>query len=248
MKEARYFYVPDAGAVYELPEEEAMHATRVLRLKNGDEMYLMDGAGTFYRAQVTLAANKRCLYEIMETMPQHPVWRGHIHIAVAPTKMMERVEWFVEKATEVGTDEFSFLGCQFSERKVLRIDRIEKIVVSAMKQSRKAWKPVVNEMESFKDFVSRPLAGKKYIAHCYEEIERKDLFLELQQPCAEGDDADVTVMIGPEGDFSIDEVRLAMEHGFVPVSLGPCRLRTETAALSAAMMAHLSRRTLNIKL
>ncbi|MEE3384624.1 MAG: 16S rRNA (uracil(1498)-N(3))-methyltransferase [Prevotella sp.] len=242
MKEARYFYVPDAGAVNELPEEEAMHATRVLRLKNGDEMYLMDGAGTFYRAQVTLAANKRCLYEIMETMPQQPVWRGHIHIAVAPTKMMERVEWFVEKATEVGTDEFSFLGCQFSERKVLRIDRIEKIVVSAMKQSRKAWKPVVNEMESFKDFVSRPLAGKKYIAHCYEEIERKDLFLELQQPCAEGDDADVTVMIGPEGDFSIDEVRLAMEHGFVPVSLGPCRLRTETAALSAAMMAHLSRR------
>ena len=108
MKEARYFFVPDAGVVNEMPDEEAMHALRVLRLKSGDEMFLMDGAGTFYRAQVTLAATKRCLYEILETIPQQPVWKGHIHLAVAPTKMMERMEWFVEKATEVGIDEFSF--------------------------------------------------------------------------------------------------------------------------------------------
>lgn len=241
MKEARYFFVPNAGKVNELPAEEAMHAMRVLRLKSGDEMFLMDGTGTFYRAQVTLAATKRCMYEIVETMPQQPVWNGRINIAVAPTKMMERVEWFVEKATEVGIDEFSFLNCQFSERKVLRTDRLEKIVISAVKQSRKAWKPVVNEMQSFKEFVKRPLKGRKFIAHCYEEIGRKDLFEELNS-AYDDSDADVTVMIGPEGDFSIDEVRLAMENGFVPVSLGPCRLRTETAALSATMMAHLSRR------
>ena len=149
MKEARYFFVPDAGVVNEMPDEEAMHALRVLRLKSGDEMFLMDGAGTFYRAQVTLAATKRCLYEILETLPQQPVWKGHIHLAVAPTKMMERMEWFVEKATEVGIDEFSFLNCQFSERKVLRTVRLDKIIVSAVKQSRKAWKPVINPMESF---------------------------------------------------------------------------------------------------
>ena len=127
MKEARYFFVPDAGVVNEMPDEEAMHALRVLRLKSGDEMFLMDGAGTFYRAQVTLAATKRCLYEILETIPQQPVWKGHIHLAVAPTKMMERMEWFVEKATEVGIDEFSFLNCHFSERKVLRTVRLDKI-------------------------------------------------------------------------------------------------------------------------
>ena len=241
MKEARFFFVPDAGTTNELPDEEAMHALRVLRLKSGDEMFLMDGNGCFYRAVVTLAATKRCLYEVVECIPQNSVWNGHVCIAVAPTKMMDRVEWFVEKATEIGIDEFGFINCQFSERRMLRTVRLEKIVVSAVKQSRKAWKPIVNQMMSFKSFVTQPLKGKKYIAHCYEEIVSKDLFNELQQPVG-NEDADVTVMIGPEGDFSIDEVKLAMEHGFVPVSLGPCRLRTETAALSAAMMAHLSRR------
>lgn len=242
MKEARYFYVPEAEIRHELPEEEAMHALRVLRLKSGDEMFLMDGKGTFYRAIVTLAATKRCLYEITETIPQSPVWNGHLHIAVGPTKMMDRMEWFVEKATEVGIDEFSFLNCQFSERKVLRTVRLDKIIVSAVKQSRKAWKPIVNQMELFNDFVKRPLKGRKYIAHCYDEIERADLFTELGRPYFSEDDADVTVMIGPEGDFSINEVKLAMEQGFIPVSLGQCRLRTETAALAATMMAQLSRR------
>ena len=242
MKEARYFYVPEAEIRNELPEEEAMHALRVLRLKSGDEMFLMDGKGTFYRAIVTLAATKRCLYEITEKIPQRPVWNGHLHIAVGPTKMMDRMEWFVEKATEVGIDEFSFLNCQFSERKVLRTVRLDKIIVSAVKQSRKAWKPIVNQMELFNDFVKRPLKGRKYIAHCYDEIERADLFTELGRPYTSEDDADVTVMIGPEGDFSINEVKLAMEQGFIPVSLGQCRLRTETAALAAAMMAQLSRR------
>ena len=138
MKEARYFFVPNAAGENELPEEEALHALRVLRMKSGDEMYLMDGEGTFYRAVVSLASAKRCLYEITETMPQKPVWRGRVHVAVAPTKMMERMEWFVEKATEIGIDEFSFLDCRFSERRMLRESRLEKIVVSAVKQSREA--------------------------------------------------------------------------------------------------------------
>ncbi|RRD01905.1 16S rRNA (uracil(1498)-N(3))-methyltransferase [Prevotella sp. OH937_COT-195] len=241
MKEARYFFVPDAGNTNELPDDEAMHALRVLRLKSGDEMFLMDGEGCFYRTVVTLAATKRCLYKVSEIIPQVPVWKGRICIATAPTKMMDRMEWFVEKATEIGIDDFSFLNCRFSERRMIKTARLEKIIVSAVKQSRKAWKPALNQMMTFNNFVSLPISGRKYIAHCYDEIERRDLFTELQKPFSDNE-ADVTVMIGPEGDFSTDEVRLAIDYGFVPVSLGPCRLRTETAALSAAMMAHLSRR------
>ena len=118
MKEVRYFYVPEAATQVELPAEEATHALRVLRLKGGDEIFLMDGEGSFYRAEVTAASSKRCLYEIKETMPQKRAWKGHIHLAIAPTKMMERIEWMAEKATEIGFDELSFLNCQFSERKV----------------------------------------------------------------------------------------------------------------------------------
>ena len=149
MKEVRYFYVPDAANQVELPAEEATHALRVLRLKGGDEIFLMDGEGFFYRAEVTAASSKRCLYEIKENMPQQRAWKGHIHLAIAPTKMMERIEWMAEKATEIGFDELSFLNCQFSERKVVKTPRIDKIVISAVKQSHKAWKPVVNELESF---------------------------------------------------------------------------------------------------
>lgn len=239
MKESRYFYVPNATELTQLPNEEAAHAVRVLRLKEGDEIFLMDGCGSFYQAEVTIARQKCCAYHIIETLPQQRTWRGRVHLAVAPTKMMERMEWLAEKATEVGLDEVSFLNCQFSERKVVRTDRIGKIVVAAAKQSRKPWMPVVNEMTPFHDFVSQPRAGLRYIAHCYEEIERRDLFELLGEACP---DEEVTVLIGPEGDFSVDEVRLAMAHGFIPVSLGTSRLRTETAALSAVMMAHLTKR------
>lgn len=239
MKETRYFYVPDAAHQFELPTDEATHATRVLRLKSGDEMFLMDGAGTFYRAEVTLVSNKKCLYEIRETMSQEKTWNGKIHLAIAPTKMTDRIEWLVEKATEIGFDDITFLNCRFSERKVLRIDRIEKIVVSAMKQSRKPWIPQVHEMMAFTDFVKANHIGKKYIAHCYEEIVRYDLFDELLSTNTPND---ITVMIGPEGDFSIDEVELAMSHGFESISLGNSRLRTETAGLSAVMMAQLTLR------
>lgn len=239
MKERRYFYVPDAANQTELPGEEATHATRVLRLQSGDEMFLMDGVGTFYRAEVTLATPKKCLYDIKETMPQEKGWHGRIHLAIAPTKMIDRMEWMVEKATEVGFDEVTFLNCRFSERKVLRIDRLEKIVVAAMKQSRKPRIPVVNPLVSFAEFVNTPREGRKYIAHCYEEIPRKDLFGELLSTTTP---KDITVMVGPEGDFSIDEVEFAIKHGFESISLGNSRLRTETAGLSAVMMAQMTMR------
>ena len=237
MKEERFFYVPDAGSADELPASEAVHALRVLRLHEGDEMFLMDGKGAFYRAEVTLATSKCCRYAISEVLPQQPLWRGKIHLAVAPTKMMERMEWMVEKAVEIGADEFSFLNCAFSERHELRIDRIEKIVVAAMKQSRKPWKPVVNPMMRFGAFLDADRPGRKCIAHCYDEIPRTYLFDELR---LSSDTCDAVVMIGPEGDFSIDEVRRAMDKGFKSVHLGTSRLRTETAGLSAVMMMQLA--------
>ena len=170
-----------------------------------------------------------------------------------------------EKATEIGFDELSFLNCQFSERKVVKTPRIDKIVISAVKQSHKAWKPVVNELVSFKEFIQTPRPGRKFICHCYEEVEKKDFFTEIsgilneahapaatESPNADvataasesptADAADITVLVGPEGDFSIDEVRLALENGYESVSLGTSRLRTETAGLVAVHMAHIARR------
>ena len=238
MKEVRFFYVPDAAQVNELPADEAMHAMRVLRLKGGDELFLMDGVGNFYRAQVTIAATHHCYYEILEVLPQERQWKGHFHLAIAPTKMMDRMEWMVEKATEVGVDEISFLNCALSERRVVKNPRVEKIIVSAMKQSHKAWKPVLNEMSTFAHFIEQPRAGVKYIAHCYDEIPRVNLFDELRKT---PDETEMTVLIGPEGDFSIDEVRQAVDHGYQSVSLGTSRLRTETAGLSAVMMMQLSK-------
>lgn len=238
MKEARYFYVPDAANQTELPVDEAMHALRVLRLKGGDEMFLMDGVGNYYRSQVTIAATHHCYYEILEQMPQEPQWKGRVQLGIAPTKMLDRVEWMLEKATEIGVDEVSFLNCQFSERKLIKTTRLEKIVVSAMKQSHKAWKPVLNEIVSFKSFINQPHEGRKYIAHCYEEVPRTYLFDELRKP---SDSEDAIVLIGPEGDFSIDEVKMAIEAGWQSVHLGKSRLRTETAGLSAVMMMQLAK-------
>ncbi len=243
MKEARYFYVPNAALETELPAEEAVHATRVLRLKEGDELFLMDGEGCFYQAEVALATSKKCLYTIKETLKQDLVWRGKIHLAIAPTKDMGRIEWMTEKATEVGFDEISFLDCKFSERKTLRVDRIEKIIVSAMKQSRKGWKPIVNPMTPFHSFIENcSNNGRKYICHCYKEIPRADFFTAISQENLSSSGEDITVLVGPEGDFSIDEVRFALEHGFESVTLGNSRLRTETAGLSAVMMSQLARR------
>lgn len=238
MKEVRFFFAPDAANSNELPADEAMHALRVLRLKTGDEFMLMDGCGNYYRAEVTLAHTHHCFYEIKKTMPQERQWQGRVHLAIAPTKMMERIEWMTEKAVEIGLDELSFLNCQFSERRLVKIPRIEKIAVAAVKQSHKAWMPQVNEICSFGQFIAESRQCRKYIAHCYDEIPRTYLYDELRKP-ADTDDA--LVLIGPEGDFSIDEVRQAMDNGFVSVHLGKSRLRTETAGLSAVMMMQLSK-------
>ena len=238
MKEVRSFYVPDALTATELPPDEAMHALRVLRMKIGDEMVLMDGQGNYYRAEVTLAHTKHCLYEIKEQMPQERQWQGHIHLAIAPTKMMERIEWMTEKAVEVGVDEISFLNCQFSERRLIKIPRLEKIMISAVKQSHKAWATRLNEIVTFDAFIQQPREGRKYIAHCYEEVPRTYLFDELQKSSVSDE---TTVLIGPEGDFSIDEVRQAVDAGFISVHLGKSRLRTETAGLSAVMMMQLAK-------
>lgn len=238
MKEVRFFYAPDAANSNELPVEEAMHALRVLRQKAGDEMMLMDGQGNYYRAEVTLAHTHHCCYEVKEVLPQPRQWEGRVHLAVAPTKLMDRMEWLIEKAVEIGVDEISFLNCQFSERRVVKLPRIEKIVVSAVKQSHKAWKPQVNEMTAFAQFIAEPRQERKYIAHCYEEIPRTYLYDELRKP---SEVKDAVVLIGPEGDFSIDEVRKAMANGYQSVHLGKSRLRTETAGLSAVMMMQLSK-------
>ena len=156
---------------------------------------------------------------------------------------MGRIEWMTEKITEVGFDEISFLDCKFSERKTLRVDRIEKIVISAVKQSRKGWKPVVNPMTPFHRFIENcSNNGRKYICHCYQEIPRADFFTAITQEGLSSSEEDITVLVGPEGDFSIDEVRFALEHGFESVTLGNSRLRTETAGLSAVMMSQLARR------
>lgn len=239
MKEMRFFYVPNVQDNGELPEEEAMHALRVLRLKSGDEIMLTDGIGNFYKAEITVAATRKCVFKLLDTIPQTPIWRGHLHLVVSPTKMMERMEWLVEKATEIGFDRISFINCDNSERRVIKVKRLEKIAVSAMKQSRKAWKPIIDEIVSFDELVAESTEGLRYIAHCYEEIKKVDLFNQLS---ISDKDEDVTVFIGPEGDFSLSEVKKAIDAGFVSVSLGESRLRTETAALYSVMMANLCKR------
>lgn len=220
------FYTPEIAVNPELPEEEAAHCLRVLRLTVGDEVMLTDGKGLFYKAVISAATGKRCQVKVVESIEQEPFWNGHLHLAMAPTKNMDRIEWFAEKATEIGFNELSFLNCRFSERKVIKTERIEKIVVSAVKQSLKAYKPVVNEMMDFSRFMEKDFSGQKFIAHCYEG--EKPL---LKDVLVLGQDA--LVLIGPEGDFSMEEVQKAEAAGFRAISLGKSRLRTETAALVA---------------
>lgn len=239
MKEERYFYSPDPSGA--LPEEEAGHVVRVLRMKEGDRINLMDGRGTFYLAEITTANNHHCLYRIIEQEKQERAWSGNIHLAVAPTKLNDRMEWLAEKATEIGWDRVTFLDCRFSERRNIKTERIEKIVQSAVKQSHKAWMPIVDEMQTFDAFIEQwgrqPGTAddgvQRFICHCYEGDKTH-----LRDVLINGRDA--IVMIGPEGDFSVDEVRKATEYGFSPVSLGKSRLRTETAALVAVHLMQLA--------
>lgn len=225
------FYTPDIAVNPELPEEEAGHCIRVLRLTEGDEVLLTDGKGFFYKAAISRAHAKHCEVSILESWQQPALWNFRLHIAVAPTKNMDRMEWFAEKATEIGLDAITCLNCRFSERKEIKMARLEKILVSAMKQSQKATVPQLEGMTDFRSFVSRPFEGRKFIAHC--EDGAKTL---LKQTYCPGENA--LILIGPEGDFSLEEIELALANGFEPISLGESRLRTETAALAACHTIH----------
>lgn len=225
------FYTPDIALTAELPEEEAGHCIRVLRLAEGDEIRLTDGKGYFYRAAIRRAHPKHCEVDILESWPQPPLWPFELHIAIAPTKNMDRMEWFAEKATEIGIDAITCLNCRFSERREIKPARLEKILVSAMKQSLKATLPRLTGMTDFKTFITQPFEGRKFIAHCEEEEKTP-----LKHAYHPGENA--LILVGPEGDFSAEEIALALANGFEPVSLGESRLRTETAALAACHTIH----------
>jgi len=239
------FYAPDIATNKQLPDTEAHHCLKVLRMKQGDTLRLTDGKGNFYDAEIAEIGNRGivgqarndktlnyCKVNLLEAIPQPPLWKGKIEIALAPTKNADRIEWFVEKATEIGIDKISFLRCHFSERKEISPERIMKIMISAMKQSGKAQIPVLQTITGFKDFIRQDFAGQKFIAHCYEE--EKKLLAQ-----AYNKNENVLILIGPEGDFSEEEVGLAKKSGFVPISLGNSRLRTETAALTACQTVHI---------
>ena len=225
------FYAPNIRETLELPQEEAQHCIRVLRLKENDNIRITDGSGSFFDAEISYISSKKCGVEIINSFSSDLPWKNHIHIAMAPTKNMDRNEWFVEKATEIGINQITFLNCRFSERKDIKPERIEKIMVSAMKQSQKAWLPQLQGMTDFKRFIGQNFEGQKFIAHCYPEDKKS-----LTQSYIKN--KDVVMLIGPEGDFSEEEIALAIQHGFQPVSLGESRLRTETAALAACQTIH----------
>lgn len=226
------FYAPDIKENQSLPPEEAAHCVRVLRKQIGDELYIADGKGTFYDASIVGMTKSSCEVSILKRIETLKSWDNNIHIAFAPTKNIDRIEWFLEKATEIGCDMFTPLLCRFSERKQLKLERLEKIIISAMKQSQKAYLPILNELTPFNDFVKQPFTCKKYIAHCYENIKRENLVKIYPK------NSDVLILIGPEGDFSEQEVNKALKNNFESISLSNSRLRTETAALVACHVIH----------
>jgi 16S rRNA (uracil1498-N3)-methyltransferase len=223
------FYAPDiVTGRATLSSDESAHCLRVLRLKAGDEVEVIDGRGGYFKAVILDENPKGCLLGIREVLSTAPARTGRIHIAIAPTKNMDRLEWFVEKAVEIGIDEITPLLCKRSERRVLKTDRLEKLVISTMKQAIVAMKPLLHELTPFEDLL-RKTGGTEaglFIAHCAEN--RMGLLQHLYQ---KGRDA--TVLIGPEGDFTPEEINQAMNAGYIPVSLGGNRLRTETAGLVA---------------
>ncbi|WPR70815.1 16S rRNA (uracil(1498)-N(3))-methyltransferase [Flavobacterium sp. NG2] len=204
---------------------ESKHIIKVLRKKDGDILYVTNGLGYLFETKITLASDNKCTVEILSFSKKEPS-KFHLHLAVAPTKMNDRYEWFLEKATEIGIQEITPIICDRSERKVVNMERFEKIILSALKQSNELYLPKLNPAISFKEFVAQEHTGLQLIAHC-EETDKKTLKLVLEP------NQDVTLLIGPEGDFSEKEINLALENKFQPVSLGNTRLRTETAAIVA---------------
>ena len=220
------FYVPDIEETNTLNEGESQHCVKVLRLTQGSVINITDGKGKLYKAEITNPHPKHCEVSIIETEDFPTSWGCKIEIAIAPTKNMDRIEWFTEKCVEMGIDAIIPINCRYSERKEIKLERIEKVIISAMKQSLKFTKTSLTEMTKFNDLVKRPFDGNKYIAHCHDG--KKAL---LRDAYKKGENC--LILIGPEGDFSEEEVKLAIENGFKPISLGESRLRTETAGIVA---------------
>ena len=223
----KLFYTPNitSNNTYTLNESESKHAIKVLRLAVNDEITLVDGKGTIYSAIIISDNPKKCEVEIINTSIEESSY-PYIHIAIAPTKNNDRLEWFIEKVTEIGVSEVTPIVCDNSERKVLKLERLEKKAISAMKQSLKATLPQISDVERFSSFVNKPFTGNKYIAHCYKQQQM------LLKECYKKDE-NALILIGPEGDFSEQEIKLAIQNGFVPVTFGKSRLRTETAGIVA---------------
>ena len=213
----------DLGFTFD--REESKHIVKVLRKKESDIIFITNGLGFLFESEIILASEKKCEVKITKETFQEPD-KFYTHIVVAPTKMNDRLEWFLEKATEIGIHEITPIICDHSERKVYKIDRAEKIIQAAMKQSLHYYIPKINEPISFAQFVKSNIDGQKFIAHC-EETDKKSFKNEVKK------DDKVTILIGPEGDFSTKEINLAIANQFIPVTLGNTRLRTETAALVA---------------
>jgi 16S rRNA (uracil1498-N3)-methyltransferase len=231
MKEnSHIFYVPDAkdatvGQQVYLDEDESAHCCKVLRLRPGEVISIIDGFGHMYEAELTICDRRNCAASITQIDTDTYIRPYRNHVAIAPTKNIDRFEWFVEKAVEFGIDEITPILCDHSERKVLKTDRLQKIIISAVKQSGNATMPILNELTPFADFVDKCTAPCRMIAHC--EPQEKKLF---HQNVSQGQSS--CILIGPEGDFSNAEISLALQSGFLPTSLGYSRLRTETAGVA----------------
>lgn len=223
------FYHPDASEndpFITLSKEESNHIIKVVRKQEGDVVFITNGKGFLFTTEISLASSTKCQVKIMSFRKQEPV-NYRLHLAVAPTKMNERFEWFLEKATEIGVHEITPILCNQSERRSVKTERFYKIIESAMKQSLHYYMPILNEPISFTEFVTKKHIGQKFIAHCEDESEKKSLKKEIEKNTA------ITIMIGPEGDFCDTEITDALQNNFVAVSLGHTRLRTETAAVVA---------------
>jgi 16S rRNA (uracil1498-N3)-methyltransferase len=223
------FYTPDidpSHSNYFLSEEESKHCIRVLRLETGSEVQLIDGKGGLYFATIKDAHPKRTILQINSVVTSFNRRNHYLHIAIAPTKNIERIEWFLEKATEIGIDEITPVICQRSERKEVKVDRLNKIITSAIKQSVKAYHPVLNEAMTYNQLLARPFEGQKFIAHC-EKNDKTNLRNDLITH------GTYLILIGPEGDFTTNEIDEALKKDFKAITLGESRLRTETAALEA---------------
>ena len=221
------FFAPDIEETGILPESDSAHCVRVLRMKEGDTLIVIDGKGYIYDCRLLDANSKRAAVGILSKRFQPLYWGNEITIAVAPTKHMDRMEWMVEKLTEIGVNRIVPLLCRYSERKEIKVERLEKIAISAMKQSLKTFLPEITPMMPIEEFFKSDKSEQKYVAYCAPEIPRR-LLSSLYKP-----EKSVTVLIGPEGDFSDKEIKRAIDLGYQPVTFGDCRLRTETAAIVA---------------